>query len=147
MTNETIKIKIVTPERLVFEDEVDQVTLPAQTGEVTILPNHISYIAMLKEGEVLTKKNGSQVWLFVSGGFVEFSNNELVILADAAERAEDIDLERAEEAKRRAEGIEKSEASENSIEMTQAITAIKRETVRIKVAKKHHTKHMIDVSK
>ena len=66
-----IKFKIVTPERIVFEDEVDQVTLPVTDGEVTILPNHLSYIASLKAGEIMLKKDGKEINMAVSGGFIE----------------------------------------------------------------------------
>ena len=85
-----IKFKIVTPERTVFEDEVRQATIPTTDGEITILPNHRSYIASLAPGEIMFKKDNAEFLMSTSGGFIEFNNNELVVLADTAERAEEI---------------------------------------------------------
>ncbi len=79
-----IKFKIVTPEKEVFEDEVDQVTLPVTEGQVTILPDHTSYIASLKPGEIIFKKGGEETVLATSGGFVEFDNINFVFFADTA---------------------------------------------------------------
>ena len=95
----SIKFKITTPEKTVYEDEIYQATLPVADGEVTILPNHRSYIASLKSGEIILKKKGEEkeIDLAISGGFIEFHSNELIVLADTAERAEEIDLKRAEE--------------------------------------------------
>ncbi|MDR3558987.1 MAG: ATP synthase F1 subunit epsilon [Candidatus Pacebacteria bacterium] len=131
MSDLTIQFKIVTPERTVFEDTVDQATLPVTDGEVTILPNHRSYIASMKAGEIMIKKGGEEILLSTSGGFLEFAGNELVILADTAERAEEIDLKRAEEAKARAEKL-KGEAT--------VAAAIQKHAARIQVARKHYTK-------
>ena len=118
-----IKFKIVTPERIVFEDEVDQVTLPVTDGEVTILPNHLSYIASLKAGEIMLKKDGKEIDLAVSGGFIEFDKNNLVVLADTAEHAEEIDLKRAEEARKKAEQLKKEKVIMDESEFAQACDA------------------------
>src|SRR5665648_417690 len=101
--NSKIKFKIVTPEKTVYEDSVDQVTLPTQEGEITVLPNHIPLISVLRAGELVAKKGGEEIAMAVSGGMVEVRKNEITILADTAERAEEIDLARAEEAKQKAE--------------------------------------------
>jgi F-type H+-transporting ATPase subunit epsilon len=133
-----IKFKIITPERTVFEEEIDQATLPVSDGEVTILPNHRSYIATLKPGEIIFKKAQAETSLAVSGGFVEFNNNNLVILADTAEKAEEINIQWAEEAKKRAEDLKKEKISMNEEARTAA--AIEREMARVKVARKHRTR-------
>ncbi|HRZ95167.1 MAG TPA: F0F1 ATP synthase subunit epsilon [Candidatus Moranbacteria bacterium] len=140
MVDLNIKFKIVTPERTVFEDTVDQITLPTTDGEVTILPNHRSYIASLKTGELMLRKGKEENYVYVSGGFIEFNNNELIVLADAAERAEEIDLKIAEEAKKRAEEIKKQKITLDDTEYARVAAAIERETARIRVAKKHFTK-------
>lgn len=70
-----IKFKIVTPERTVFEKEVEQATLPTTEGQITILPNHRSYISSLEAGELMVKENGQEIWLSISGGFIEFHGN------------------------------------------------------------------------
>ena len=140
-----IKFKIVTPERTVFEDEIDQATLPVTDGEVTILPNHRSYIASLKAGEITLKKNGKDTILATSGGFIEFDKNNLVLLADTAERVEEIDLKESEEAKKRAEELMKSKLTMDDEEYAKVAAAIERESNRIKIARKHHTKGGINI--
>ncbi|MDP1833591.1 MAG: ATP synthase F1 subunit epsilon [Candidatus Moranbacteria bacterium] len=134
-----IKFKIVTPEKTVFEAEVFQATLPVTDGEVTILPNHRSYIASLKAGEVCLKSDAGDVCLAVSGGFIEFNQNNLVVLADTAERAEEIDLARAEEARIRAEELKKEKIEMDDSEYARVAAAVEKEMTRIRVAKKHRT--------
>lgn len=142
---EKIKFKIVTPERTVFEEEIDQATLPVTNGEVTILPNHRSYIASLKAGgEIVLKKSGEEISLAVAGGFIEFADNNLVVLADRAERAEEIDLKRAEEARARAEALMKEKIADSG-EYARVAAAVEKELARIKVARKHHTKSGIKI--
>lgn len=140
-----IKFKIVTPERTVFESDVDQATLPVTDGEVTILPNHIPYIASLKAGEIILKTAGKDTALVISGGYIEFSNNTLTILADTAERAEEIDLARAEEAKKRAEDLKKQAILTDETEYAKVALAIEKEIARIKVGKKHRHSKTINI--
>ena len=135
-----IKFKIVTPEKTVFEDVVDQATLPTTDGEITILPNHRSYIASLKPGGIMLKKNGEESFVCISGGFIEFPGNELVILADTAERAEEIDLKRAEEARQKAEELKNQRVSMDENEYARVAAAIQKESARIRVARKHYTR-------
>jgi len=146
MATNKIKFKIVTPERTVFEDEVDQATLPVADGEVTILPNHRSYIASLKAGEIMLKKNGKEIDLAVSGGFIEFDKNNLVVLADTAEHAEEIDLQRAEEARIRAEELKNEKVVMDEGEFARVAAAVEKEMARIKVARKHRTKRSPQIS-
>ncbi|MDD4601226.1 MAG: ATP synthase F1 subunit epsilon [Negativicutes bacterium] len=141
-----IKFKIVTPERTVYEAEVDQATLPVSNGEVTILPGHRSYIASLKAGEIVLKNDGKETLLVTSGGFIEFNNNTLVMLADTAERAEEIDIKRAEEtARKRAEDIRKEKVTMSEMEYARVAAAIEKEMARVKVAKKHHSRRGIKI--
>jgi F-type H+-transporting ATPase subunit epsilon len=137
-----IKFKIVTPERTVLEEEVYQATLPVEGGDVTILPNHISYIGAIKAGEIILRKEagGEEINLVTSGGFVEFHNNTLVVLADTAERAEEIDLARAEEARLRAEQLQKEQAHVGAEEYARTAALIEKEMARVRVAHKHHSK-------
>ena len=140
-----IKIKIVTPERTVYEDEVSQATLPTIDGEVTILPDHIPYITALKAGEIMLKKGGEIIHLAISGGFIELNNNILTILADTAERAEEIDIKRAEEAKQRAEELQKQRITIDDMEYAKTAALVEKELARIKVARKHRTHHEIKI--
>jgi len=134
-----IKFKITTPEKTVYEDEIYQATLPVADGDVTILPNHRSYIASLKSGEIILKKKNEtkEVGMAISGGFIEFHNNELIVLADTAERAEEIDLKRAEEAKKRAEEIKKRRVSMDEVEYAHVAAMLEKELARVKVARKY----------
>ena len=141
MADNIIKFKITTPEKTVFEDEIYQATLPVADGEVTILPNHRSYIASLKSGEIILKKKKNEekeIDLAISGGFIEFHNNELIVLADTAERAEEIDLKRAEEAKKRAEDIKKQRVSMDEVEYARVAIMLEKELARVKVARKYY---------
>lgn len=140
-----ITFKIVTPERAVYENTVDQVTLPVVDGQVTILPGHRSYIAALKAGEVLLKKGSEEILIATSGGFIEFNNNTLVVLADTAEAAAEIDLKRAEEARKRAEELKKEKITMNEMEYARVAAAIEKEAARVRVARKHRTKHNINI--
>jgi F-type H+-transporting ATPase subunit epsilon len=133
----SIKFKLVTPEKTVFENKIDQATIPTMDGEVTILPNHQSYIASLKPGAMMIKKDEEETLLCISGGFIEFHGNELVVLADTAERAEEIDLERAQEARAKAEELQKQKISMDEGEYARVAAAIQKESARIKVARSH----------
>ena len=140
-----IKFKIVTPEKTLFEQEIDQVTLPVSDGQVTILPGHRSYIASLKPGEIMFKADNQETAMATSGGFIEFNNNELVVLADTAEVASEIDLQRAEQAIQRAQALKDEKVSLSEQEYARVAAAIERESARIRVAKKHHNKHNIKI--
>ena len=135
-----IKLKIVTPERIAYEDEIDQATIPTTDGEITILPNHISLASIIKPGEFLIKKDGQEIFMAVSGGIIKFDNNELTILADSAERAEEIDEAKVEEARLRAVASMAEVTHKDSVEYNQLLGNIERELVRLKVARKrrHH---------
>lgn len=110
MSDKTIKFEIVTPERVVLKEQVVQVSVPTRQGEITVLPNHIPLVASLQPGVILIKKsNGEEDVMSVSGGFLEVLKNKVVILADMAERAEEIDIDEVEEARQRAEKTIKSE--------------------------------------
>ncbi len=141
-----IKFKIVTPEKTVFEEEVDQATLPVTNGEITILPSHRPYIASLKAGEIMVKIGGKEIDLAVSGGFIEFNQNVLVVLADTAERAEEIDVTRAEEARVRAEELKKEKITMDDGEYARVAASIEKELARIKVGRKHHTRRGMKIN-
>lgn len=134
-----ITFKIITPEKTVYESEIDQATLPVTDGEVTILPNHRSYIASLKAGEIMLKKGAEEINMAVSGGFIEFDKNNLVVLADTAEHAEEIDIKRAEEARKKAEEL-KTQKIEDATEYSRISAALEKEMARLKVARKHRTR-------
>lgn len=131
-----INFKIATPERVVFKNDVDQITLPTKQGEITILPNHIPLIAVLKPGEIVIKNDNEEVSLAVSGGFIEVLSDKVVVLADTAERAEELDIERAEAARKRAEEALKQKKFDAK-EFASLTAMMEKELARLKVAKKY----------
>ena len=137
-----IRFKIVTPEKIVFEDDIFQATLPIEGGEVTILPNHTPYIGTLQAGEIIVKKtaDGEGESLATSGGFAEFRDGILTLLADTAERAEEIDVTRAEEAKARAELLMKERVSIDDEEYAKVAALLDKEFARVRVARKHRSR-------
>lgn len=137
-----IQLKVVTPEKVVVELDIYQATLPVEGGEVTILPSHIPYIGTLKAGEIMLRKErgGEEISLVTSGGFAEFHDNTLVLLADTAERAEEIDIERAEAARKRAEELKKETIHMSEEEYARTAALIEKEMARVRVARKHHSK-------
>ncbi len=97
-----IRLDIVTAERMVYSEEVDMVVAPGFEGQLGILPHHTPLMTTLLPGELRIKKGAEEVSLAISGGFLEVRPDRVVVLADAAERAEEIDVERAEAARKRA---------------------------------------------
>lgn len=136
---EKISIKITTPEREVFSDTVDQITLPTLDGEITIMANHIPLVGVLVPGEARLVESGNETYLAVSGGFIEVQpGNKVVVLADTAERAEELDVEAIEAAKKKAEEAlaEKRDMDEESF--AEAAAALERELARLRVARKRY---------
>ena len=130
-----LKFEIITPERVVYKDEVDQITLPTAEGEITILPNHIPLVAVLRPGEIVAKKDGNEIAMSCSGGFIEVTPKKVVVLADTAEKAEELVEEEILKARERAEQILK-EKHIDSEKFAEAAAAMERELARLKVARK-----------
>jgi F-type H+-transporting ATPase subunit epsilon len=130
----TIKLEVVTAEGLAFSDDVDEVVAPGIEGELGILPHHTPLMTMLAPGELRIVRGTSDYFLAVSGGFLEVRPDRIIILADAAERADEIDVVRAEAAKERAQQMLKTHPSQEQMASAQA--ALQRSLVRIKVGEK-----------
>lgn len=123
-----IKFEIVTPERTVLKEEIVEVTVPTLEGEITILPHHAPLVATLKPGVLSLKKADGKIDVaFVAGGFLEVLRNKVVVLADAAARAEEIDLIKVEEAKARAEKAMKEVRQEDAGEFARVAALLERE--------------------
>ncbi len=129
-----LHIEIVTAERRILTDEVDMVVAPGVEGQLGILPRHAPLMTMLAPGEVLLKKDGGEIIMATSGGFMEVLANRVTILADTAERVEEIDIARAEEAKRRAE--ERLAMRGSDVDRARAQVSLARALVRIKIARR-----------
>lgn len=133
-----IHFKIVTPEGVVYDDKVEKITVPTTTGEITILPKHIPLVSVLKAGELVIYKGNDTTALSVSGGIIEMQpNDKLYIMADSAERAEHIDVERAEKARQRAEELLKQTENIADVDFARIQAKMERELARIKVARKY----------
>ena len=134
----TTRLEIVTAERQIYSDEVNVLVADGVEGQLGILPHHAPLITMLKPGELLIRKDNEETYMAVSGGFLEVRPEKIIILADACERSEEIDIERAEAAKRRAEERLKTRPPE--IDMFRAEAALRRSLVRLKVAERRRRK-------
>lgn len=128
----TLQLEIVTAERVVYSDEVDMVVAPGIMGELGILPRHAPLLTALKPGELRIKKGNDEIDMAISGGFLEVFQNKLTILADAAERADEIDVERAEAAMKRAEEGVKTASTDT--DLARALASLRRSRMRMKVA-------------
>lgn len=130
----TFRLEVVTAERLVFSDDVNIVLAWGTEGQLGILPHHAPLMTMLLPGDLLIRKDNEEQYLAISGGFLEVRPDKVIVLADACERAEEIDVTRAEAAKRRAEEILKARAPELDAAIAEA--ALRRSLARLKVAEK-----------
>ena len=99
----TLKLEIVTPEAKIYSEDVDMVTLPGTEGEMGIYPMHIALMTQVTSGEIVARKDGQDYYLAVGEGFVEITGDRVAVLTDMAIKADDIDEQKAEEARKRAE--------------------------------------------
>jgi F-type H+-transporting ATPase subunit epsilon len=128
-----LTVEIVTAERKLLEESgIDEVIAPGIEGQLAVLPRHAAFMTMLAPGELILKKGADEIPFAVTGGFFEVLNDKVIVLADAAERADEIDLERATKARERAEhALENKESLESQAEMQAALS---RSLVRLRVA-------------
>jgi F-type H+-transporting ATPase subunit epsilon len=133
-----IKVDIVTAERVVYSADVDEVIAPGVQGQLGILPHHAPLMTSLQAGELVVKKGSEEDILAISGGFLEVRPDHIIILADQAERAEEIDTARAEQARKRAEERLKQRGTGTDEERAEA--ALRRAMVRLSVAEKIKTR-------
>jgi F-type H+-transporting ATPase subunit epsilon len=130
-----LKVDIVTAERLVYSEEgVDEVVAPGIEGELTVLPQHAPLLTMIKPGVMRIVKGNEDIDMAITGGFLEVREDRVTILADAAERAEEIDVVRAEEARRRAE--RSLSERESKVELIEAAAELQRALIRLKAAER-----------
>ncbi|MGH2616484.1 MAG: F0F1 ATP synthase subunit epsilon [Thermomicrobiales bacterium] len=130
-----LDVEIVTGERVVFtEDDVDMVVAPGGAGVLGILPEHAPLITTLSFGELRIKKGNEEQSILVYGGFLEVGDNKVLVLADSAERAEEVDVERAENARRRAESSIASRQS--TIELEEAQASLRRANLQLRIGQR-----------
>jgi F-type H+-transporting ATPase subunit epsilon len=133
---EQLFLEVVTPEKVLVSRDVDSVIMPGTEGEFGVLPGHILFLSAIEPGELRYTSGSEKMFFAVMSGFAEVSQNKVSVLVDAAEKATDIDVERARNAIDRArERLEKDRGRED-IDFFRAETALKRAIIRLKVAEK-----------
>jgi F-type H+-transporting ATPase subunit epsilon len=134
-----LELEIVTAERqLLAEDNIDVVIAPGSEGELAILPRHAPLMTILEMGELRYRRGGDETSVAVTGGFMEVRNNKVTVLADAAEKAEDIDEARAEAARQRAQQRLTQRPSE--LDLVRAEIALRRSLLRLRVAERRRNR-------
>jgi F-type H+-transporting ATPase subunit epsilon len=128
-----LRLDIVTPERRLFAAEVDLVLAPGPEGQLGILPNHAPLITALAEGPLVVRRGEEELTFAIHGGYMQVLPDQVIVLADVAERAEEIDVERAETARRRAEELLGKAPPE---ERAAVVSALRRSQVRLRVARR-----------
>ena len=130
-------LEIVTPEKLAYSDTVDSVVLPGSEGELGVLPHHAPLVAMLGIGELRIRKGGAEESFAIVGGFLQVRPDKVVVMAETADMASDIDLKKAQEARREAERALESGYSEGA-DLSMARAALQQALLRIRVAERRH---------
>lgn len=137
-----LHLEVITPEKIIYKDDIDEVLVPTSKGQIGILPDHINLLTQVTSGEIHIKKGGKDQFLAVTGGFLEVSQNKITILADYAVRSEDIEVARAQEAKKRAEKLMEEKTSEKDFARIEA--DLQKSLLELKVAerRKHRANPM-----
>jgi F-type H+-transporting ATPase subunit epsilon len=131
----SFKLDIVTAERIVYSDEVEAVIAPGAEGQLGLLPHHAPLMTLLEAGELVARKGGKEESMAISGGFLEVRSDRVIVLADQAERAEEIDITRAEAARKRAEERLRDRKAAG-LDEARAEAALRRALTRLSVAEK-----------
>lgn len=132
-----LHFQLVTPERTVLNEELDSLSCPTTLGQITILPGHIPLVATLVAGELTAKNAGKEEFIAVTGGFIEVRpNNEVVALANAAEHHYEIDVQKTEEAVKRAQKA-MAEKQMSSAEYARVAASLNQSLTRLNIARKH----------
>jgi F-type H+-transporting ATPase subunit epsilon len=132
-------LEIITPEKVVLKDEVDEIIVPTVTGEIAILPNHAELLTKINPGELIIRKNGKDQSFAILGGFLEVINNRISILADYAIRADDIEIAKVQEAQERAKQKMKQKDTEQDFRVAEA--ELRKSLLQLKVARKHKARY------
>jgi F-type H+-transporting ATPase subunit epsilon len=132
-----LQLEIVTPEKLAYEGEVDGVQLPGSEGELGVLPHHAPLISTLGAGELRLRKGGEEEFFAIVGGFLQVLPDKVVVMAETADMASEIDLEKAQEARRQAEQALESGYVEGA-DLAAARASLQAALLRIRVAERRH---------
>ncbi len=130
-----LHLEVITPEKVILNEDVDEIVITTLTGEITILPNHENLLTKVAPGEMIIKNNGKEDYFAVTGGFLEVSENKINILAEYAVRASDIEIAKAEKAQEEAK--RKMQEHETDKEFKIADAMLRKALLEHKVARKH----------
>ena len=134
----TMRLEIITAESHVYSEEVEVLVAPGIDGELGILPHHAPLMTALQPGEIMIRKEGQETYMAVTGGFLEVMGNQVTILADACERSDEIDEERARVAMQQAQ--ERLASRTSDLDLEQATVAIRRAESRLRVARRRRSR-------
>lgn len=129
-----LTVEIITPDKIILKEEADEIVVPTVNGEIAILPHHTTLISQLSQGEVTIKKSAKSSHVAVTGGYIEVNNNNVSILADYAVRSEEIEIAKAEEAKKAAEKLMEEKLSKK--DFAEAEAQLRRSLLELKVARR-----------
>jgi F-type H+-transporting ATPase subunit epsilon len=132
-----LQLEIVTPEKLAYQDEVDSVVLPGSEGELGVLPHHAPLVSTLGAGELRLRKGGQEESFAIVGGFLQVLPDKVVVMAETADMASEIDLEKAQEARRTAEQALEGGFVEGA-DLAAARASLQSALIRIRVAERRH---------
>ena len=133
-----LQLEIVTPERQVYSDTVDSVQVPGSEGELGVLPHHAPLVSTLGVGELRFRKDGNEESFAIVGGFLQVRPDRVVVLAETADLASDIDLEKAQEARREAERALETAGPTDAVDLAAARAQLQQALLRIRVAERRH---------
>ena len=133
-----LKLEIVSPERMVYNDDVDMVIVPGRNGQLGILPHHTLLISALGTGELRIKKAGTEQILLISGGFVEVRADKVIVMADLAEHSDEIDEAKAIEARKRAES--EMEQTKDPVDIARVRAALQTALMRERIATRRRSR-------
>jgi len=140
MSSKSFHLTIITPERVVYDQDIQKITLPTTEGEITVLADHANLLSTLALGQISTVSDDALSNFAVSGGFVEINNNKVTILANTAEHGAEIDEKRAQQAKDRAELLLKS-AIHSDQDQALVSASLQRALLRLKVLDRYRRHH------
>ncbi|MFH1187074.1 MAG: ATP synthase F1 subunit epsilon [Candidatus Levyibacteriota bacterium] len=129
-----LHVEIITPEKVIYKDDVSEIIVPTENGQITVLANHVNLLTKILPGEMIIKKGNQEHLLAITGGFLEIADNQATILADYAVRAEDIEVANAEAAQKRAEHMLKEKATDKEFRIAEA--ELQKALLQLKVATK-----------
>src|SRR6476659_11470157 len=133
-----LHLEIVTPERLAYEDDVDMVLVPGAEGELGILPHHTPLVSLLGVGELKIRKGGEEESFAIAGGFLQVRPDKVVVMAETADLASEIDIEKAQEARREAERALEGAARTDTVDLSAARANLQQALLRIRVAERRY---------